>query len=44
MDGPKTVTFHINFGPEIIKNVRYENQTQNSLENLKIAHQVLGKQ
>jgi len=39
----KTVTFHLNFDPEIIENVRYENQTLYSLDNLKIANQVLGR-
>jgi hypothetical protein len=44
MDSPKTVTVDLDFGLEIIEKVRYENQTLYSLDNLKIANQVLGRE
>jgi len=39
----KNVTFHLEFSSEIIQNARYEMQTLHSLENLRIANEVLGR-
>ena len=39
----KTVTFHINFEPETIETLRYENQAQYSWEDLRLANKALGR-
>jgi hypothetical protein len=39
----KTVTFHLNFGPETIENARYEMLTLYSLEHLQLADEALGR-
>ena len=39
----KTVTFHLDFGSEIVEQARYERITLYSLENLKLADQALGR-
>jgi hypothetical protein len=37
----KTVTFHINFGHEIIENARYKMQTLYSMEHLQLANEAI---
>ena len=39
----KTVTFHLDFGSEIVEQARYEQLTLYSLEHLKLADKVLGR-
>jgi hypothetical protein len=39
----KTVTFHINFGLEIIGNARYEMQTLYSMEHLQLSNEAIGR-
>lgn len=39
----KTVTFHIDFAPEIVEESRYEMQTLYSLERLELANKALGR-
>ena len=39
----KTVTFHLDFGSEIVEQARYERLTLYSLENLRLADMALGR-
>ena len=40
---PKTVTFHLDFGSEIVEQARYERLTLYSLEHLRLADMALGR-
>lgn len=41
--GQKAVTFHLDFGAEIVEQARYERLTLYSLENLRLADKALGR-
>jgi len=41
--GKKTVVFHFNFGCEVVANVRHDNWSRYSMDNLRLADKALGR-